>query len=40
MQRGHVRKHGGHNVKKIKDDTTNNKNTIENGNEIINKLTE
>lgn len=39
MQRGHV-KNMEDTMLKIKDDTTNNKNTIENGNEIINKLTE
>lgn len=39
MQRGHV-KNMEDTMLKIKDDTTNNKTTIENGNEIINKLTE
>ncbi len=39
MQRGHV-KNMEDTMLKIKNDTTNNKTTIENGNEIINKLTE
>ncbi|WGL59353.1 methyl-accepting chemotaxis protein [Pigmentibacter sp. JX0631] len=39
MQRGHV-KNMEDTMLKIKNDTANNKNTIENGNEIINKLTE
>ncbi|MGY3804073.1 methyl-accepting chemotaxis protein [Pigmentibacter ruber] len=39
MQRGHI-KNMEDTMLKIKNDTANNKNTIENGNEIINKLTE